>query len=222
MRRVIYILIMGLVVGCNDTTSSDVDNSKSATEASVNSVNINYKIIKDETMGSIKRSVEVLLPSRVDETTLKVLANSIYKDGFERTFISYRLEGEEKSGYWARINYDPELKILFIGAKKEAYEKLKSSEIKVSGEVSGEWLVNWGYEYKAVIYKTESQLMMRTLFIDGSSGDVQLFSHEINGQTQYYGENGKEYGEYYMINSNGDLQFWDEDGHYYTAPASLK
>jgi len=181
---------------------------------------IDYKIIRDEeSVLHIKRVVEVLLPERVDESTLKVLAEKIYKDGFERTFIGYRINGEDKDGaYWATTNYDPDLKITFIGLKKAAHNDLIKSELQVDGELIGKWLVNYGFEYKTAFYKKGDQVMIKTAFDDGSSEDVKLSSNEINGQVRYYDEGGKERGEYYIIASNGDLQFWSKNGNYYTAP----
>lgn len=182
---------------------------------------IDYKIVSDESKRDIKRTVEVLLPERVDESALKALAEKIYKDGFERTFIGYRIKGEEHGAYWATSNYDPNLEILFLGSEKAAHNDLKKSEIQVDGELIGKWLVNWGYEYKAAIYMKGNQVMMKTLFSDGSSGDVKLLSNEISGQVRYYDEGGKERGEYYIIASNGALQFWSKNGNYYTAPKEL-
>ncbi len=182
---------------------------------------IDYKIIRDESKRDIKRTVEVLLPERVDESTLKVLAEKIYKNGFERTFIGYRIKGGENDAYWATTNYNPNLEIRLIGSKKAVHNDLIKSEIQVDGELIGKWLVNWGYEYKTAFYKKGDQLMMKTLFSVGSSKDVKLSSNEINGQIRYYDEGGKEREEYYIIASNGDLQFWSKNGNYYTAPKDL-
>lgn len=179
---------------------------------------IDYEITMDEAKRDIKRTVEVVLPERVDETTLKALAETIHKAGFERTFIGYRLKGEEDGVYWATTNYNPNLKISILGSEKAAHNSLKSSELQVDGELIGKWLVNWGYEYKAAIYKKDDQVMMKTLFSDGSGQDAELSTHEINGQIRYYDDGGKERGEYYIVSSNGDLQFWSENGNYYSAP----
>lgn len=178
---------------------------------------IDYQITMDEAKKNIKRTVEVVLPERVDEPTLKALAETIYKAGFERTFIGYRLKGEEDGAYWATTNYNPNLKISFLGSDKEAHNSLISSELQVDGEFIGKWLVNWGYEYKAAIYKKGDQVMMKTLFSDGSGQVAELSINEINGQIRYYDEGGEERGEYYIVASNGDLQFWSENGNYYSA-----
>lgn len=180
---------------------------------------IDYKITMDETMKDIKRTVEVVLPERVDEPTLKALAETIHKAGFKRTFIGYRLKGEEDGVYWATTNYNPNLKVSILGSEKASHNSLKSSELQVDGEFIGKWLINWGYEYKAAIYKKDDQMMMKTLFSDGSGQDVELSTNEFNGQIRYYDDVGKERGEYYIVASNGDLQFWSENGNYYSAPS---
>lgn len=182
------------------------------------SVGIDYKVTKDEAKGDVKRTVEIVLPERVDEATLKALAKAVHEDGFERTFIGYRLEGQEGGFYWATTNFNPDLEISFLGSEKQAHDKLKSSEIQVEGKIVGKWLVDWGYEYKAAIYQDGNKVMMKTLFSDGSGQDSELAINQINGKTRYYDDGGKERGEYYVIATNGDLQFWSENGNYYTAP----
>lgn len=211
-----FVIFIAIGIMAPKNTSANIDNQNIPDS-------IDYKIIRDEeSVLHIKRVVEVLLPERVDESTLKVLAEKIYKDGFERTFIGYRINGEDKDGaYWATTNYDPDLKITFIGLKKAAHNDLIKSELQVDGELIGKWLVNYGFEYKTAFYKKGDQVMIKTAFDDGSSEDVKLSSNEINGQVRYYDEGGKERGEYYIIASNGDLQFWSKNGNYYTASKGL-
>lgn len=210
-----FVIFIAIGIMAPKNTPANIDNQNIPDS-------IDYKIIRDESKRDIKRTVEVLLPERVDESTLKALAEKIYIDGFERTFIGYRIKGEDQDGvYWATTHYDPDLKITFVGSEKAAHNDLIKSELQVDGELIGKWLVNWGYEYKTAFYKKGDQLMMKTLFDDGSSEDVKLPSNEINGQIRYYDEGGKERGEYYIIAPNGDLQFWSKNGNYYTAPKGL-
>ena len=39
----------------------------------------------------------------------------------------------------------------------------------------------------------------------------------LDGKVKLQYEGGKK-GEYYLINSDGNLEFWSENGNYYTAP----
>ncbi|ROT46091.1 hypothetical protein [Pusillimonas sp. NJUB218] len=77
-----------------------------------------YTISKDETMGSIKRTVEATLPAKVDEKTLGQLAVKIRdsnKNKFGLTFIGWRVDGEKADTYWANTRFDPEMNISIIG-----------------------------------------------------------------------------------------------------------
>ncbi|PHX39582.1 hypothetical protein AO263_21590 [Pseudomonas sp. NZIPFR-PS5] len=89
-----------------------------------------YSVIKDESKGNIKRSVEVVLPERVDQPTLEALAKEI-KDSnptqFQRTFIGWRIIGDEGQAYWAKTDYLPALTVQFLGSTVADYAKVKAS-----------------------------------------------------------------------------------------------
>ena len=189
-----------LLVGCGDSGSAE------------------YSITKDESMQNIKRSVEVLLPNRIDESELERLAQDIYKTGFERTFIGYRIKGDEGGVYWATTHYNPDLKVAILGSTSDEHETVISSDLNVDGDLVGYWLVNWGYEYKAAIYERQGSTYMATNFSDGSGSTTELYVQNEHGEVRYYDESGKERGEYYQIGSDGSLQFWSSNGNYYTAP----
>lgn len=194
------VLGASLLVGCGDSN------------------NIDYTITKDESKRDIKRTVEVLLPERVDKAELERLAGDIYKGGFERTFIGYRLDGEQEGAYWATTNYNPNLEVRILGSTGGEHEAATSNAIDVDGDLIGTWLVNWGFEYKAAIYEKDERTFITTKFSDGSGKTTELNVQEIDGATRFYDEGGEERGEYYRIGDDGLLQFWSENGNYYTAP----
>lgn len=146
------------------------------------------------------------------------MANEIHKKDFKNTFIGYRVKGEEHGAYWATTNYEPDLKVFIYGSTKQSHEALKALDVNIEDELVGAWLVNWGYEYKSFIYKNEGKVVIRTLFSDGSGQVTELFVNTVNGQIRYYEEDGELRGEYYTVSNNGELQFWSENGNYYTAP----
>jgi hypothetical protein len=190
-----------LLIGCSDSSSPE------------------YRITKDESMQDIKRTVEVLLPNRIDESELESLAQDIYETGFERTFIGYRIEGDDQGGvYWATTHYNPDLNVTILGSTGDEHEAVISSELEIDGDLVGSWLVNWGYEYKAAIYERQGSTYMVTKFSDGSGQTKELDVQDEHGEIRYYDESGKERGEYYQIGSDGALQFWSSNGNYYTAP----
>lgn len=198
---------------------SSTGKSKQSTKASSkSSKEIQYKITKDTQKRHVKRSVEVRLPRRVDKNMLRSLAHEIHKDGFDRTFIGYRIKGNEEGLYWATTHFNPDLKIKISGSEKEEHEKLVSSKHKVDGKVIGKWLVNYGFNYKSIMYKEGDKKVIKNFFSGGGSNKNKLTTEKKNGETRYYEDSGKQRYEYYTIGSNGRLKFWSENGNYYTAP----
>lgn len=164
--------------------------------------------------------VEVVLKDRVDEPTLRRMANEIHEDGFQRTFVIFKLEGTEVAG-WATASFNPDLDIRFIGSTKKDHDSLLASDLVIDGEIFGRWLVDWGYEYKLAIYRRGGEIYQKTLFTDGSGKETLLMTRTLNGEDLYFDEDSQERGEYFTIAKNGDLEFWSENGNYYTAPRDL-
>lgn len=181
---------------------------------------INYSIVSDKSKRDIKRAVEVVLDERVDQPTLEALANRIKNsnpESFQRTFIGWRIKGEEGGGYWAKTDFVPALNIQFLGATVEEYNKLKAVSTAADGEVFGSWLSTWGADYKMVAYRKDKKIFIRSTFTDGSSGTKEFVSKKVSGRSVLVDAEGSDFGEYYLVNVQGDLEFWGENGSFYTA-----
>lgn len=180
-----------------------------------------YKIIEDTVKRDVKRTVEVELSSRMDEASLKVLAEKIYALSdvkVERTFIIYRIAGEGDGSGWATTHYNPDLKIDIIGASASDYEKIKNASIS-EGEVLGSWMVSRGMDYKATVYKKDGQIYMREVYDIGALPEDKTYKlTKLDKGIKLQSESGKSFDEYFVVNQKGDLEFWSEDKNYYTAP----
>lgn len=181
-----------------------------------------YKIVEDTVKRNIKRTVEVELSSRMDEETLIALAEKIYAMSdakVERTFITYRLANEGDGTAWATTHYNPEFKVDIVGATASDYEKIKNTNIS-KGEEIGSWMVSRGMDSKVTAYKKDGQVYIQELYDFGplSKEDKVYESTELDEGIKLQSENDKNHNEYYIINKKGDLEFWSDNGNYYTAP----
>ncbi|SOC51017.1 hypothetical protein SAMN05421509_10176 [Chromohalobacter canadensis] len=179
---------------------------------------VDYDIIKDTKQGSLKRTVEVMLPTRMGSQQLKSLADKIHEPGFDKTFIGYNIQGESPGHYWATTHYTPDLKVNILGSTLDEHVSLDQDNVEVDGEILGKWHSNRMPEHSIVFYSQDGNLFVKRKFSDGSVLEGELTQEEQDGKTIYYDESGKQHGEYYVIASDGDLQFWSENGNYYTAP----
>lgn len=181
-----------------------------------------YEILEDEVQRNVKRTVEVRLASRTDEDSLKVLAQEIYdlsKAKVERTFIGYRIAGEgSDQAFWATTNYDPDLKIHIMGKNATDYERLKSMPLP-EGEILGSWMVSDGIDYRIVAYMKGGKAYMQTIY-DTKGSDKEYELTETDEGIKLQLEDVGDFKEYYIINKAGDLEFWSENGNYFTAKKS--
>lgn len=180
-----------------------------------------YKIVEDEVKGNVKRTVEVELSSRMDEESLVALAEKIYELSnakVERTFIMYRLANGGDGSAWATTHYNPDLKVNIVGATASDYERIKNTNVS-EGEVLGSWMVSRGMDSKITAYKKDGQVYIRELYNIGPlyKEDPVYESTELDEGIKLQSENDKDHNEYYIINKKGDLEFWSDNGNYYTA-----
>ena len=160
------------------------------------------------------------MAERVDQPTLEALANRIKNSNptnFQRTFIGWRIKGEESGAYWAKTDFVPALNVQFLGATVADYNKLKTASTAADGEVFGSWLSTWGADYKMVGYRKGGKIFIRSTFTDGSSGAKEFVFKNIAGRSVLVDAEGSDFNEYYLVNAQGDLEFWGENGSFYTA-----
>lgn len=103
IRATAFLLAL-LLTGCNDSTTS------AETAAS----DVSYSITKDESLGTIKRTVEVQIEAPADEEALERLAHKIKdsrKTSYERTFIGWRIAGQT-GPYYATTHFNPDLSVV--------------------------------------------------------------------------------------------------------------
>lgn len=176
-----------------------------------------YKIVKEKTMGNIKRQVDVVLNERVSELELKALAKEIKASSrsYDRLFIFYSIKGESSITAWATTHYNPDLKVVILNGTKVEVQQMKTAPADVEGEVFGRWLSTNGYTCTMTAYKVNGKVFVKSVYGDGSESKVEYTLTNINGKQRL--EKPNDFGEYYMIAPNGDLEFWSKNGNYYTA-----
>lgn len=221
------LLIIAVFIGITACTSNDPEPEiLTGTEddkmiESSNSI-AEHNILEDTVKSNIKRTVEVELPKRLDETELTRLAEYIKglsDKEVERTFIGYRIIGSDpKQAYWATTHYNPSLEVKIMGESSTNYEKMKGQDLP-EGDVIGSWMVNRGMEYRMTAYNKDGQTYLRSGYGDGTStDDLYILTESDKGTKLEEEDNG--FGEYFIINSEGELEFWSDNGNYYTAKNS--
>lgn len=212
MKYLLLALSLLSVVGCSNESNTSTNSGQ------VEAEKVEFNIRSEDNKRDIKRVVEVDLPKRIDENQIKIIADEIKfgdKKEYERTFIVFFIPEMENS--WATVSFDPDYKLTMLGSSEQNHEALKVKDVAITGKKLGEWNANWGFEYKVIFEEKDGKVFRHQIFADGKQKPEEIQVIDIKGQNAYQDSTGKEHGEYYIINKAGDLEFWSENGNYYTA-----
>jgi hypothetical protein len=174
-----------------------------------------YSIISDKPTGTVKRSVDVRLKKKVREETLEGIAKEIRASNpgeFARTFIVYYLpEQTVGAGGWATSHFNPTLEVNVLGLPAELDAEnanvAKADEIEI-----GRWEYSAPPGYIVIALKTKTNVTIRRVFGDGSSDDEEMTASQKGGEIVLTPIEGNDFGEHWILDSDGNLQLMDKDG----------
>lgn len=223
--ELIFFLSLGLAA-CQPTKEESPAASSSApaiatTPAARIPEDVKYTIVSDDALPPYKRSLDVRLNKKVSEDVLTAIASELRnrdRRQFERTFIVYYLpDMQVGAGGWATTHFDPSLKVVIQGLSRDEELALVSGSTASDRHVIGQWLDDRPYVGNRItIYRSGGQLMLERRYRDGSNSEDQLRERSTS-RGRRFEEIENESGEYFLIDTRGDLQAWDADGLITTA-----
>lgn len=193
-------------------TKSDVRSTSKPTLPA----DLSYRILEQTLTPPIKQSFDVELSRRATEDELRVLADIIGENrrSFERTFILYYMPGQKlDAGAWASSHFNPNLEIRIMGFtdEQEAQATKKASSTASGG---GSILGRWQSEFPPCVYTIQEsggQTFLVQAFNDGS-GSRHVLRTGTSNRGRRFDDTESRFEEFYVINSDGDLEIWDSDG----------
>ncbi|MCR5862751.1 hypothetical protein LRS05_11640 [Flavobacterium sp. J372] len=223
MKQAFIAAISTLLLSCNDNKENpstiNSDSIESSSEFSIPQ-DVTYEII-DEKVNDVlrKTNIEIRLNKAVDENTLRNIAYVLKADreDLEKLWIFYYLPRHEVgNGAWATTHYSPDLEVKIIGASAEASDEMNN--LKVTGEILNVWKDNDAMvPNKKYLVKEDGKLCMKTVYAKSSmtsAGELKEVVKEtkVQGRLRYDYDNN--HGEYYLIEKNGNLGYYSENGKF--------
>lgn len=227
MKRITQFLIaLLLLTSCEHKKATEQQvNSAEQSASTLNKKTIAisesmYKIISEKEnvnpkFGINKCNIEVELKEKITAEELTAIANKIRETrmSYDKLWIFYNLPGMTSgSGAWATTHFTPDLKVEILGTTAATDKKLSS--LKTDGEVIGKWQDARPYaNCILVIYKKNKKIFMKQTFSDGSSGKEEFIKKKFKGKTRYEPKKNTE-RIYYLVESNGNLSMYGNDGKF--------
>jgi len=162
------------------------------------------------------------LNKKISEDALRVIAFKLKAQdprSYERTFICYYIPGMEVgAGAWATTHFNPNLKVKILGMTADQEKALKQLPDDPSREVIGIWLDESPFiGSRITIFRQNRKLFLENMYTDGSSGKKE-FVEKLSGKDRTFRKKeGSSVGEFYLIDKQGNLQLWDQEGIIWTA-----
>jgi hypothetical protein len=176
---------------------------------------VNYTVIEKTSLGSVKGSIDIRLEKKVTKDFLQKLALKLREaqpKKYDRLFITYYLPGMTPGlGAWATSHFNPNLEVKILGTTIEEENALTGGAKNSSGEIIGEWLDEFlGAKY--TLMKKNGKIIMVLKFKDGSGSEKEMIQKNQSGRLRFEEKGGNDFGEYYLIERNGDLGAYDSAG----------
>lgn len=242
MKQLVGLACLGILlttglVACDDAGQQQ-SRSKASSEAAMAEVNsspaksekfnmspaepvpadVAYTIINTNVIPGIKRSLDIRLNHRVEEDVLRSIATELKnadQNRYERTFIVYYLpKMEVGAGGWATTNFNPDLEVKILGLTPKQEKTFANDSEDSKRDVIGIWLDRDG---KITIYRKGGKLYLERKFKDGSSSNNKMVEKSSSSGKGFEEKGGASFGEYYVIDRQGNLQIRDQDGLVATA-----
>lgn len=185
-----------------------------------------YTIVKDESNAAIeKNELTVEINQKITVGQIATLADELYssKPKQRRFYIFYILSGSgDNSSAWAISHFDPQVEIEIMGSTAKQDSISNKLADAVDGEVVGKWQEEKYTSSKYVIYKKDNKTFIKTIFKDGEDMDDELQEKKLAHGTQYNLKEGGSNGEYFILNTRGELEFYNSENKRFTTAKTIK
>jgi len=210
MKNIILILVALILVSCDNSMIGKYKKEQLPSD-------FNYSITEDNSNNALeKNQLTIEINMKITVGQIATLADELYKSKPEqrRFYIFYNLKGmDTNKGAWATSHFDPELEIQILGSTEEQDNKTANVS-DISGEIIGKWRSESSLMGAVlVLYKdSNGKLNMKITFKDGSSMTNEI--SEETKQNMKILKDGNSHGEYYIIEQNGNLGMYGNNGKF--------
>ena len=173
-----------------------------------------YEIIGRDRIGNTRCSFDVRLEERVPESSIRNIAEEIKRreaEECERVFIVHYLPGMKvNAGAWATSHFTPNLEVRILG---QTVGQANSAPPLLDGEVVGRWRRDVLPAGWLTIVRRNDQLIARWDYTDGINSENSLDESQLpDGRLRFEDQGENAFGEYYIVETDGLIGLYDEDG----------
>lgn len=203
-----------LFVGCGNKNQEEGKQFAQEQEEVFTEVNNqdNWKVVNVENYPNFNKStVYIELKTKISENELKKIGEIIRNMySASNLYVFYSIQNGAET--WAYTHFRPSLELRIIGSTIEQDAKIEQSE-EVKGEILGKWKSHNSLMGSVLIYHQIDEMKYMTIkFFDGGESVKKIKVLSQKGKTKLTDNNG--FGEYYILEDNGNLGMYGENGKF--------
>lgn len=182
---------------------------------------MDYKIINENRLLKNKCEIEIQLFKKATKDELVNISNNLYQENdqnFEFFHISFYLQSQspDTDDAWAVAIFNPNLRIMM--GLTVTNESLLKDRISPIANKKGEWIDHIQNGAKYTLGIEDSKFILAIDYPESKGYKLQLIESSDGEEKKYKDILPNEANEFYIINSDGDLELYDEDGLIRTLP----
>ncbi len=184
-----------------------------------------YEIINSSRIPEIKMSIDVRLKQRVSQEALELIARNLFLENegpsYDHVFITYYLpDMVVGSGAWSTSHFNPTLEINILGLTVEEEQVHQKRKYKTEERCIGKW-VDEALPAIVTICHENDGLRMDWKLTRGNGAIIKMevIENTVGGQVRFQEKKNNINGEYYVIDSQDNLNLYDNDGFIRKAPS---
>jgi len=189
---------------------------------------VKYTVISEVKNDSLKKvNVDIQLNKKVNEeilvTIAKKLKSELKLENYPKIWMFYYLpDMKVGSGAWATTHFTPDIEVKILGASQSQMDNSVKKADEINGKIIGKWKEDQYTSSVYVIYEKDNQTIIRIIFPNGQKSDDELKSTKENSSIRYDYKAGSYNGEYFKVNSNNELEFYNKENKIFTKGQPLK
>lgn len=210
MNKLLYVLLLSLtLLSC---VNKDINEIKKELDSNNNIIFSELDVSNNLN----KVILRIVLKEKMNEEDLKQYSLELknkYLTDFKNIYIFYDLNKDDDIG-WAYCHFRPDMEFNIIGSSivEDSKMKDKSDPNNIKGFIIGQWKCDKSLSGGIItLVKRDSEIYNVMNFKDGGKIEENISILSKNNEKRYV---INDFGEYYIIEKNGNLGMYGENGKF--------
>lgn len=217
MKYILTLSLSLLLTSCGNSSNDETAKTENQTTSKATTLpsHLTYKILKEVPNDALSKcNIDIELNHKISEKELTDLANKIRstRTQYNNLWVFYTLHNMKVgSGAWATTHFTPGIEVKILGATSDQEATSNLSADKIDGKIIAKWHEEQITSASYSFYEKDKKFFIKTTFKNGQTMIEEVKRKKLNQYSERLTAVNNTNGEYFEINQNGELEFFNKD-----------